>query len=180
LALALAALAIACEPSTRSTQSRGSSTAATRASKREPKFDMWSNKAEYERGLAALHAMDALRGKLMTEALATDLDLQCADLKAVAAKLAAERDPLVWRLRTDIQKTCTFDVPLACGQLEVQAIQRKRAGDPTASVDRECTALRMAIGDTGAGYLENPAVVDLGASLVRYCGEATVEVRRLP
>jgi hypothetical protein len=140
---------------------------------------VWSDKAEYERGLAGLRAMDAVRGKLMTEALATDLDFKCTDLKAVAAKLAAERDPLVWRLRTDIQKTCSFDVPLACGQLEVQAIERKRAGDPTASVDRECTALRMAIGDTGAGYVENPAVVDLGASLVRYCGQVT-EVRQLP
>lgn len=146
---------------------------------REPVFTSHASKAEYERGLAGMRGLNALRGTVMTEALATDLGFKCADLKAVAAKLAAERDPLVFKLRSDIDRTCSFDVPIACARLEVKVIEQKRASDSGASLDRECSTLKLAIGDTGSGYLQNPAVLEVGDKYLTYCG-TTDGVRRIP
>jgi hypothetical protein len=146
---------------------------------REPVFAARTSKPDYDRGLAGMRAMNALRGTVMTEAIATDLGFKCADLKAVAAKLVAERDPLVFKLRTEIDRTCSFDVPIACARLEVQVIERKRAGDPSAALDRECSTLKLAIGDTGSGYLQNPAVLEVGDKFLTYCGSAD-GVRRIP
>ena len=179
--LALALVPAGCEdwasPATRSPARTGASAAF--AAPREPVFSAHGSKAEYDRGVAGMRALNALRGTVMNEALATDLGFKCADLKAVAAKLAGERDPLVFKLRSDVDRTCSFDVPIACARLEVQAIETKRAHDSLAVVDRECAALKLAIGDTGSGYLQNPAVLELGDKYLTYCG-TTDGVRRIP
>jgi hypothetical protein len=180
--LGLALLASACDepgPGNRGGRPPGSAPNAPAAPTREPIFAEHASKPEYDRGLAAMRAMNALRGTVMTPALATDLGFKCADLKGVAAKLAAERDPLVWKLRTDIDRTCNFDVPIASARLEVQTIEQKRASDPSAALDRECSTLKLAIGDTGSGYLQNPAVLELGDKYLTYCG-TTDGVRRIP
>lgn len=138
------------------------------------------SKADYERGLAGLRAIDAMRGKHMSDALATDLEFKCADLRDVQTKLAAERDPIVWRMRSTIDKTCRYDVPLACALFEVEHIVQKRTSDPSADLKGECNSLRIALGDVGQGYLENPPVVDAGAKFLTYCGASndTVKVVR--
>jgi hypothetical protein len=178
--LGLALLASACdEGASPAGTRRPANAAAPAAPTREPVFSARTSKPDYARGLAAMRAMNALRGTAMTEALATDLGFKCADLKAVAAKLAAERDPLVFKLRSDIDRTCGFDVPLACARLEVQVIEKKRASDPSAALDRECSTLKLAIGDTGSGYLQNPAVLEVGDKYLTYCG-TTDGVRRIP
>ncbi len=169
---ALAALVAGCEePAKSGRATRAPATVPTR----EPVFASRASKADYDRGVAGMRAMNALRGTVMTEALATDLGFKCADLKSVAAKLATEKDPIVWRLRTDIDRTCSFDVPLACARLEVQIIERKQG----APVDRECSTLKLAIGDFGSGYLQNPAVLELGDKFLTYCGTGDT-VRRVP
>jgi hypothetical protein len=178
--LALALLAGACDEAAAGAGARRARAAAVPAAPtREPVFAAHANKADYDRGLAGMRSMNSLRGTVMTEAIATDLGFKCADLKAVAAKLAAERDPLVFKLRADIDRTCSFDVPIACARLEVQAIERKRASDPGATFDRECSTLKLAIGDTGSGYLQNPAVLEVGDKYLTYCG-TTDGVRRIP
>jgi hypothetical protein len=138
-----------------------------------------AQRAEYDRGVAGMRAINALRGTLMTEALASDLGFKCADLKSTAGKLADERDPIVWRLRTDIDRTCNFDVPIACARFEVQVIEKKRATEPGATLERECAALKLAIGDTGSVYLQNPAVLEAGDKYLTYCGSSD-SVRRVP
>jgi hypothetical protein len=176
--LGLALLTSACdEPRASARHPRNAAEAA--GPTREPVFASHASKAEYDRGLAGMRALNALRGTVMNEALATDLGFKCADLKAVAAKLGTERDPLVFKLRSDIDRTCSFDVPIACARLEVQVIERKRAGDSGAPLDRECSTLKLAIGDTGSGYLQNPAVLEVGDKYLTYCG-TTDGVRRIP
>jgi hypothetical protein len=118
-------------------------------------------------GLAAL---DGLRGSVMTEALATDLGFKCAGLRDVQKSLTGEHDPLVWRLVSRIDKTCNLDVPLACAQFEIQRIETKRAADPHAELRGECAALKLAIGDTGTRYLQNPQMVDIVGKDLSYCG----------
>jgi hypothetical protein len=155
--------------------------AARAARTREPIFVSRASKVHYDRGVAALGAMNSLRGATMTDALATKLGFECADLKAVAAKLASERDPAVWRLRTDIDKTCNFDVPVATARLAVQNIEHLRATDSGASVERDCASLKLAIGDTGSGYLQNPVVLQLGDKFLTYCERQYGDtVRRIP
>jgi hypothetical protein len=156
--------------------------AAAGAPAREPTFAARASKAEYDKGLAGLHGLDALRGTVMSSALASDLGFKCAELKEVGKRLVAESDPLVWRLRSDIDKTCGFDVPIACARFEVQSIERKRASSPGAPVERECSSLKLAIGDTASKYLQNPAVLDLGDKFLTYCGSdgAGDGVRRIP
>jgi hypothetical protein len=146
---------------------------------REPVLSSRANKAVYDRGTEGMRAMNALRGSVMSEALATDLGYKCADLKSIAGKLADERDPIVWRLRTDIDRTCGFDVPIACARFEVQVMEKKRATESGATLDRECAALKLAIGDTGSLYLQNPAVLEVGDKYLTYCG-STDSVRRVP
>jgi hypothetical protein len=157
----------------------GGGAGAAPASTREPVFAARASKPTYDRAVDGMRALDALRGSVMNEALASDLGFKCADLVSLAGKLASERDPIVWRLRTDIDKTCKFDVPVACARLEVQIIERKHASDPNAPLDRECAALKLAIGDTGSGYLQNPTVLAVGDKYLTYC-EVTEGVRRIP
>jgi hypothetical protein len=115
----------------------------------------------------------------MTEAMATDLGYRCSDLRAVQQALAEERDPIVWRMRSDIDKTCGFDVPIASALFEIDRIEKKRAAGDT-NIKGQCLGLRLAIGDIGRAYLENPAVVSAGGKMVSYCeqGGDTVRVVR--
>jgi hypothetical protein len=149
------------------------------ATRRDPVFANRANKPDYDRALAAMRAMNALRGTEMTDALATKLGFECADLKEAARKLSSEHDPAVWHLRSDIDRTCNFDVPVATARLELQNIERKRAGNSAASVERECASLKLAIGDAGSGYLQNPAVLELGDKYLTYCSPDDA-VRRVP
>jgi hypothetical protein len=178
-ALVAAAALLGCEPaeSAKHPQATSATTAVSPAVVREPVFTNRKSKADYDRGVAGLRAMDAMRGRLMTDAMATDLEFKCADLRDVQTRLAAERDPVVWRMRTTIDKTCRFDVPLACARFEVDRIAKKRAGDPTADLKGECNSLRIALGDVGQGYLENPPVVDAGAKFLTYCGDSSDTVK---
>jgi hypothetical protein len=183
--VSLASLA-GCEPVPHAgSHGAGGPGAAAGPPSREPTFAVRASKTEYDKGLAGLHGLDSLRGTVMTQALATDLGFKCAELKEVGKRLVAESDPLVWRLRSDIDKTCGFDVPIACARFEVQSIERKRAGSPGAAVERECSSLKLAIGDTASKYLQNPAVLDLGDKFLTYCGTggtggADDGVRRIP
>jgi hypothetical protein len=149
------------------------------AAAREPAFRSAKNKPVYDEALEGMHAIDALRGKPMSDALANDLGFKCADLKDQRKVLEAEGDPLVWRLREAIAKTCGYDVPLACAFFELQAIQTKRAGDAGASVDGECRALKLALSDLGTAYVSNPAAADVIGKETMYC-EGADSVRRIP
>jgi hypothetical protein len=174
-ALLLGTLLGACEPAE---SAKGGPTA--RAPGREPVFANQRKKADYDRGVAGMRAIDALRGRRMDDAMATDLEFKCATLRDVQTQLATERDPIVWRLRTTIDKTCRYDVPLACALFAIDRMERKRAGDPSADLKGDCNGLRIALGDVGSGYLENPPVVDAGAKFLSYCGSAdTVKVVRI-
>jgi hypothetical protein len=176
--MAIVAAAVACGCDEPRPSRPAPASAALVVPMREPVFANRASKAAYEQGKAALRAMNSLRGTVMTDALATKLGFECADLKDVLGKLAAERDPAAWRLRTDIDKTCNFDVPVATGRLAIQSIERVRATDSSASVDRECASLKLAIGDTGSGYLQNPVVLELGDKYLTYCSPGDT-VRRI-
>jgi hypothetical protein len=173
--LLIAALALAaCEPTETAKHPK------SRAKGREPAFTVASKKDDYERGRLGLGAIDALRGSTMTEAMATDLGYKCADLRSIDRSLASEHDPLVWRLRTDIEKTCDLDVPLVSALFEIDRIEKKRAKEPDANLRGECLGLRLAIGDIGSSFVENPAVVDVGGKFARYCESGGDSVRRMP
>lgn len=133
----------------------------------------------YDRAVEEMRAIDALRGSAMTDALATDLGFKCADLKDLRKSLEAETDPIVWRLRTDIEKTCGFDVPIASALFEIARIQKKRAVDLGAGVEGECRALKLALADLGTAYVANPAAVEVIGKDLAYCG-STDTVRRVP
>lgn len=149
------------------------------APSRAPTFASQRSKPIYDQALAGMRAIDTLRGAPMTRALATDLGFKCADLQEARRSLEAEPDPVVWRLRSDIERTCAFDVPIASAFLEIDLIQRKRADDPTANVDGECRALKVAIDDLGTAYIGNPNSSDVIAKDLAYCG-STDTVRRVP
>jgi hypothetical protein len=169
-----------CEPPRASSRgSHAGRTGSAAVPARAPTFASQASQPVYDQAVAGMRAIDALRGTTMTEAFATDLGFRCADLKSLRKKLAAEPDPIVWRVRTDIDKTCGFDVPVASGAFELSRIQRKRAADPTAAVDGECRALKLAIEDIGTGYLANPAASDIIDKELTFC-ESTDVVRRVP
>ncbi len=169
-----------CEPPRASSRASHATTpSSASAPGRAPTFASRASQPIYEQAVAGMRGIDALRGSTMTEALATNLGFKCADLKALRKKLAAEPDPVVWRLRTDIDKTCGFDVPVASGAFELSRIQKKRAGDPTAAVDRECGALKLAIEDIGTAFIANPSASDLIDKELTFC-ESTDVVRRVP
>ena len=188
---ALVALAVlgggACEPSMAqapvSTVSTGSA-GSTGEVVRDPVFARHPSKAVYERGMAGLVALDALRGTAMTSAFATDLGFRCAGLRDVQKGLVGEQDPLVLRLTSRIDKTCNFDVPLASALFDLQRIETKRAADPGAdpgsTLRAECAGLRLAIRDFGSRYLENPKVVDVIGKDLSYCGASTDTLRVVP
>jgi hypothetical protein len=173
--LSIAGASVACEPA----PSRSLHVTARAAPARAPTFASQRSKSIYDQSVEGMHAIDALRGSTMTEALATDLGFKCADLKALAKSLETEADPLVWRLRTDIHKTCEFDVPVASALFELDRIQKRRAGDPSANVQGECRALKLAIDDVGTGYIANPTASDIIDKDLTYCGTADT-VRRVP
>ena len=152
----------------------------SRGATREPVFTVASKKDDYERGRRGLGAIDAMRGSVMTEAMATDLGYKCADLRSIDRILTSERDPLVWRLRTDIEKTCDLDVPLVSAMFEIDRIEKKRAREPGASLRGECLGLKLAIGDIGSSFVENPAVVEVGGKFSTYCEGSGDSVRRMP
>lgn len=175
--LALAVVLGGCEPSG---AARGPSSQAQRAPGRDPVFANPRKKADYDRGLAGMRAIDAYRGHRMDDAMATDLEFRCATLREVQAQLATERDPIVWRLRSTIDKTCRYDVPLASALFAIDRMASKRAHDPGADLKGDCNGLRIALGDVGSGYVENPPVVDAGSKYLAYCGSAdTVKVVRV-
>jgi hypothetical protein len=146
---------------------------------REPAFASPRSRPVYERAAADLAAMNALRGTPMTEGFATDLGFKCSALREAQKGLVGERDPLVVALVARIDKTCNFDVPLASALFELQRIMAKRAADPGADLKHECAGLRLAIGDVGSRYVENPRVVDVIGQDVSYCG-STDTVRVVP
>jgi hypothetical protein len=163
----------ACEP----TKPRASGSHAAPA--RAPTFTSQRSKPIYDQAVQGMRAIDTMRGSPMTEALATDLGFKCADLEQLRKALEPEPDPVVWRLRTDIEKTCKFDVPLASALLEIDRIQKKRAGDPNAGIDGECRALKLAIADLGTGFIGNPVASDVLGKELTYC-ESSDTVRRVP
>jgi len=164
---------LACEPAEPARHAK------KRAPGREAVLSSPANKAEYDRGRALLGSLDALRGSAMTEALATDLGFKCANLRASAKALMEERDPLVWQFRSDVDRTCGLDVPLACALFDVDRIEKKRAGQAGASVKGECLGLRLAIGDFGSAYLDNPDVVAVAGKLATYCGPSDASETRV-
>jgi hypothetical protein len=170
------AFALGCEPSDQA----GAARPTAKARGREPQFTVPADKAVYARGRAGMAAIDALRGSVMTESLATDLGYKCADLRSVRQALAAERDPIVWQLRSAIDKTCGLDVPLASALFEIDRIEKKRAAGGEPSIKGECMGLRLAIGDVGQAYLDNPAVLDAGGKMAVYCPDGGDTVRRVP
>ena len=175
--LAAAALLGGCEPPE---SAKGPSSQAQSAPGREPVFADRRKKADYDRGVAGMRAIDAYRGHRMDDAMATDLELQCATLRDVQTQLGTERDPIVWRLRSTIDKTCRYDVPLACALFAIDRMTTKRARDPSADLKGDCNGLRIALGDIGGGYLENPPVVDAGGKLLSFCGgDDSVKVVRV-
>jgi hypothetical protein len=151
---------------------------------REPTFVRQESKTVYERGVSGLAGLDALRGTSMSYAFATDLGFRCAGLRDVQKGLAREQDPLVLRLLARIDKTCNFDVPLASALFDIERIEHKRAADPGAdprsTLRAECAGLRLAIGDFGTRYLENPKVVDVIGKDLAYCGASGDTTRILP
>jgi hypothetical protein len=168
-------VAVACEPPVAATQPPASG-----QDSREPVFSSAKSKAIYDRGAAGLAGLDALRGTPMTAAFATDLGFKCAGLRDVQKSLGGEQDPLVLRLTSRIDKTCNFDVPLASALFEIQRIESKRAGEPGADMKPECAGLRLAIGDLGSRYLENPKVVDVIGKDLTYCGASSDTLRVVP
>jgi hypothetical protein len=144
---------------------------------REPVFATPRSKAVYERGVNGLAALDAQRGTAMTASFATDLGFRCAGLRDQQKMLASEQDPLALRLVSRIDKTCNFDVPLASALFEIERIDHKRASDPGAELKSECAGLRLAIGDFGSRYLENPKVVDVIGKDLGYCGAPADTIR---
>jgi hypothetical protein len=175
--VALAAVLGGCEPSD---SAKGPSSQAPQTPGREPVFANSRKKADYDRGVAGMRAIDAYRGHRMDDTMATGLEFQCATLREVQTQLATERDPIVWRLRSSIDKTCRYDVPLACALFAIDRMATKRAHDPSADLKGDCNGLRIALGDVGSGYLENPPVVDAGSKFLSYCGGAdTVKVVRV-
>jgi hypothetical protein len=144
-----------------------------------PSFASRRSQPLYQRAVDGMRAINAMRGSAMTEALATDLGFKCADLKDLRNALQSEPDPIVWRLRSDIDKTCAYDVPIASAMLELDRIQKKRAADVNADVGGECRALKLALADLGTSYLANPTAADVIGKDSMYCG-ATDSVRRVP
>ncbi|HEY8042392.1 MAG TPA: hypothetical protein VIF15_21460 [Polyangiaceae bacterium] len=172
--VALSWVAVACEPSTTARHPSHAAphpaAAASSEPGREPTFASSRSRADYDRGVDGLAALDGLRGTVMSEAFATDLGFRCAGLRDVPKALAGERDPLVWRLVTRIDKTCNLDVPLACALFAIQRIEKRRAAEPGADLRSECAALKLAIGDVGTKYLQNPQMVDIVGKDLDYCG----------
>jgi hypothetical protein len=174
---AIGAILGGCEPSG---PAPGPSSQAQHTPGREPVFANPRKKADYDRGVAGMRAIDAYRGHLMDDSMATGLEFQCATLRDVQTQLATERDPIVWRLRSTIDKTCRYDVPLACALFAIDRMTTKRAHDPSADLKGDCNGLRIALGDVGAGYVENPPVVDAGSKLLSFCGtDDSVKVVRV-
>jgi hypothetical protein len=173
--LAVAVTCLACEPA----KPAGHASASTAAPSRQPTFASTPNKAVYERAVEGMRSINALRGTAMSGGLASDLGFKCADLKDERKTLDREPDPIVWRLRTDIDKTCGYDVPLACALYELDVIQKKRASDGTAPVDLECRGLKLALADLGTAYVSNPTAMDVIGKETTYC-ESTDSVRRIP
>jgi hypothetical protein len=170
------AFSVACEPA----ESPAGSQARQRAAeedRREPTLDVPQHKATYDRGVTGLAAMDQLRGSPMSPSFANDLGFKCAGLRDVAKALAGERDPLVVRLVSRIDKTCSYDVPLASALFELREIEARRRDDPGADVKKECVGLKLAIGDFGSAYLENPRVVDIIGKDLSFCGASDDTVR---
>jgi hypothetical protein len=123
----------------------------------------------FERARDAVRAMKALFGKPMTPELATDLQFKCADMKGAKAKLEREDDPIVQRVRADVDLLCGLEVPVASAKMEIARIEQKKKEDSDANVKRECTGLKLALGDLGPQYATNPLVVDLGAKFATLC-----------
>ena len=174
IALAL----VACDP-----QEPAKHAKSRRTKEREPVFTVASKKDDYERGRIGLGAIDAMRGSTVTEAMATDLGYKCADLRSIDRILTTEIDPLVWRLRSDIERTCDLDVPLVSAMFEIDRIEKKRANvqaGTAPNIRGECLGLKLAIGDIGSAFIDNPAVIDVGGKFSTYCESGSDSVRRLP
>jgi hypothetical protein len=182
----LLATAIACGPETGAARRGGAATPASSPASdlasnlasnlggedRGPAFADPSHRSVYEASSSGLAAIDALRGRTMTSGLSTDLGFKCAGLRQARIALAHEPDAHVTRLVARIDKTCSFDVPLASASFEVALIEKRHAEDPTAAFRAECAGLHLAIADIGSAYLENPKVAGLIAAEASYCGAA--------
>lgn len=178
----LPVLALACDPATGTGYGTGTSrptTAAAASPTRAPTFVSPKSKPVYDRAIEEMRAVDTMRGSAMTDALATDLGFKCADLKELRKQLATEPDPVVWKLRSRIDKTCDYDAPIASALLAIDRIQKKRAADASADVAGECRSLKLALADLGTGYLANPTASDVIAKETTLC-EGSDTVRRIP
>jgi hypothetical protein len=168
---------VGCEPAESPAASQARQLGAGEEDHREPTLDVPQHKATYDRGMAGLGALDQLRGTSMSASFASDLGFKCAGLREVAKGLAGERDPLVIRLTSRIDKTCNYDVPLASALFELTEIEARKRDDPSADVKKQCVGLKLAIGDFGSAYLENPKVVDVIGKDLSFCGASDDTVR---
>ena len=143
--------------------------APTTAPAREPVFVDRTKQADYEKGRAALAEITQALAAGVDARATTELGFRCASLRDKEKSLASETDPLVGRFIADVEKTCGLDVPLASARAEIREIEAKRAQDASASVRGECLGLKLAVGDIGPAYADNPDVVEVGGKYATYC-----------
>ena len=156
------ALALACDaPPARAPEAQGP--------EREVVFSNPQHRAPFERARDGVRWMKSIFGKLMTPELVTELGFRCADLRADQHLLAKEEDPLVQRARADVDLLCGLEVPVASARMEIERIEMKRRENPGANVKRECTGLKLALGDIGSQYASNPMMGELAGKFATLC-----------
>jgi hypothetical protein len=127
------------------------------------------HRAPFDRARENVRWMKGLFGKVMTPELVTELGFRCADMRGDARLLEAEDDPIVQRARADVELLCRLEVPVASARMEIERIETKRRENPGANVKRECTGLRLALGDIGPQYASNPMMADLAGKFASLC-----------
>ncbi len=124
--------------------------------------------AVYQRGMARLAAIrKALMGAALSSAEASALGFDCASLRADQDALRTEEDPIVQRFIADVTMTCRLDVPLAESYAELRDLEQHRQKNE--SVKSSCLGLKVALGDFGADYRENPTVTQIASKYAAYC-----------
>jgi hypothetical protein len=53
--------------------------------------------------------------------------------------------------------------------MEIDRIEKKRREDPSANVKRECIGLKLALGDIGPQYADNPMMGELAGKYATLC-----------
>jgi hypothetical protein len=128
-----------------------------------------SHRAAYERARDGVRSMKSQFGTVMTPEFVTELGFRCADLRGDARALASEDDPLVQRAKADVELLCGLEVPVASARMEIDRIEKKRREDPRATLKRECIGLKLALGDIGSQYADNPMMGELAGKYATLC-----------